>query len=157
MAQLKLFPEVLHHGADFGFGKRKGMRPLDKKKPMHLTLKAKKPLRQELLGIEELMLRMGRRFGLHHIILVVAYDHIHTAIEIPSRKAYNAYIRAVTGLIARRLGKGLWDLLPMTRITFWGKPLDTLIQYIFMNDAEEHGQPKRKRVDYYRKFRPKPR
>jgi len=72
----------------------------------------------------------------------------------PGRKEYNAFIRSLTGLLARKLGKGLWALLPFSRVAQWGKPFRALQKYLEQNRLEAEGvMPYQKRNDWYRRHK----
>lgn len=42
--------------------------------------------------------RYGQKFGVRLYDIAVGHDHIHLALLIPNRSAYNAFIRALTSL-----------------------------------------------------------
>lgn len=82
---------------------------------------------------------------------------VHLIIQIPGRKEYVAFIRSLTGLVARKLGKGLWKLLPFTRIANWGRDFRNLVNYLRKNLEEWLGfRVYEPRKDYYQKYRAKP-
>lgn len=89
--------------------------------------------------------------------MAVAEDHVHLVIKIGGREEYKAFIRSLTGLLARKLGKGLFALLPFTRIANWGKDFAYLKKYLRKNREEASGarayEPRR---DWYKRFRPSP-
>jgi hypothetical protein len=98
--------------------------------------------------------RLAAKFGIKIYDTALAKDHLHLVFTILSRKDYIAFIRAVTGLLARKLGKGLWQLLPFSRVSHWGKAYRALRKYLEQNRLEAAGiQPYKKRKDYYRKWR----
>jgi hypothetical protein len=141
-------------GGDLPIGKRKVLRPLARKRPIHLTLKAKKNLRRT--RVMEIIHEQGKKSAIQILDAAPNVDHIHLAILIPSREAYNKFVRAVTGLIAKLLGKGLWKLLPFTRVLNWGKPLQELQRYFQKNRDEPAGlRAYEPRTDWYKRHRPK--
>ena len=76
--------------------------------------------------------------------------------KVPHRSRYNAFIRSLTGVLARRIGKGIWQLSLFTRIAGWGKELRALEKYLEMNRFEAEGiMPRQPRTDLYAKWRPK--
>jgi hypothetical protein len=130
------------------------MRPLARRKPVHLVLKAKRALSPKGMWIELEIERLAKRFALRIYRLAIARDHIHLVIEIPGRKEYVAFIRSLTGLIARKLGKGLWHLLPFTRVASWGKDFRNLMDYLRKNLEETVGlRPYEPRRDFYKRHR----
>lgn len=109
MRQLKLFKvtDSAHRG-DLDPGRRKSRRPLSSKKPIHLTLKARKQFREN----GRLVVSEAKRLAAHSQVriydLALASDHIHFFIQIRTRRDYVSFIRALTGILARRLGKGVY-------------------------------------------------
>jgi REP element-mobilizing transposase RayT len=78
----------------------------------------------------------AQRFGIRIFRYALCGDHIHFAVEIPHASYYKKFIRALTGVIARKIGTGIWSLLPFTRIANWGADFRNLIAYIQKNDEE---------------------
>ncbi len=64
---------------------------------------------------------------------------MHLVLSIPSRDAYKAFVRALTGILARNLGKKLWALLPFTRVASWGRDYENLRAYLLQNRVEAGG------------------
>jgi hypothetical protein len=146
------------HGGELALGKRKSHRPLATHRPIHLVLKSLEgnPLnngkRCSLLNptnrmleriIHEQALKYGVRI-LHEIAL--NWSHSHIAILVPSRKAYNSFIRTLTARIVRYLSKvtgrnlsGLFDLLPFTRVLGRAESLRHLKDYFEENAQEALG------------------
>jgi hypothetical protein len=65
-----------------------------------------------------------------------------------SRKAFNRFIRAITGIIARitlgvergnPLGEKIWDARPFTRILEWGRDFTRASHYLLQNTLEAIG------------------
>ncbi len=121
-------------------GKRKHARPLSTKKPLHLVLKSKRTiLFRNKAAISSVLRKQALLFGISLYSLSVQKDHIHISLKIPSRESYRSFVRAIAGIIARKLGKGLWMLLPFTRIVEWGRAFKTVENYIFQNEMEVRG------------------
>ena len=80
--------------------------------------------------------------------LSIQEDHIHHAICFQNRRDYNRFVRAVTGLLSRKFGRGLWRYRPYTRVTEWGRDSKNLMAYIHQNELEVTGvipyQPRKK-------------
>jgi REP element-mobilizing transposase RayT len=142
------------HGGELALQKRKNRRPLARKRPIHLILKAKKAFQEHSALIHQETKRLAAKFGIKIYDTALANDHFHLVLTIPSRKDYVAFIRALTGLLARKLGKGLCLLLPFSRVSNWGKAYRALRKYLEQNRLETAGlTPYKKRKDYYRKWR----
>ena len=156
MRQMTLFSKSpTFHGGELNAGRRKGARPLARKRPLHLVLKSS---RASLRKHEALILasarRYGERFGIRLYDQAVNHDHLHFVLKIPGRREYAQFIRALTGFLARKLGKGLWKVLPFTRIASWGRDFQRLKAYLCQNREEASGrQPYTPREDYYARLR----
>jgi hypothetical protein len=86
--------------------------------------------------------------------LAVSHDHAHLLLKTPGRREYRAFIRSLTGILAHRLGKGCWLLLPFSRIASWGKEFARLKIYLRKNREEASGaRPYEPRKDRYKKLR----
>lgn len=158
MQQKNLFKvEEPVHGGELRRGQRKTMRPLARKKPIHLVLKAKKNFGKHGPLVQTEARRLADWFQIRIYDEALAPDHLHLVIRIPGRKEYIAFIRALTGPLARQLGKGIWSLLPFTRVSAWGKAFEELRKYLKKNREETAGlRPYEKRQDWYKKYRKKP-
>jgi hypothetical protein len=159
MRQHSLFPApTLFHGGELSLGKRKTLRPLASKRPLHLVLKSRRSLWRHRPVIEGDVKHLAKKFGLRLYSLAVAHDHAHLLVKVPGRREYHAFIRSLTGLLARKLGRGLWRLLPFTRIANWGKDFIQLKKYLEKNRDEAAGlKPYEPRVDWYRRVKQKER
>lgn len=157
MRQQSLFPHTpLFHGGELSLKKRKSLRPLARGRPIHLVLKSRQALKKHKHPINQEIHRLGDRFQIRIDDIAVAHDHIHLVIFIPSRKDYVRFIRSLTGLLARRLGKGLWSLLPFTRVGAWGRAYEELKNYLKKNREEAEGiRPYETRKDWYKRYRPR--
>ena len=155
MQQASFFKKKkLFHGGEFSLGRRKTARVLCSKRSIHLVLKSKKPvLRANKSKIESATERYCKRFGVKCYQKSIQRDHCHMLIRIPSRQAYGKFIRALTSYLARHLGRGMWSVLPFSRVVSWGKSYNTVKEYIQMNEREILGlQPYKKRKDLYARF-----
>src|SRR5689334_16867058 len=127
-------------------GRRKERRPLSTKKPIHLVL------RSDLSGafnpgnrsLEQLIRRTAGRFGVRVYDLALNWSHIHCVIRIRNRESYNAFIRALTGTIARKIqiskryAEKIFSLRPFTRILEWGRDFRNVLQYQIINQLEAY-------------------
>ncbi len=118
-------------------GRRKTERPLDRNKPMHFVLKSNKAfvLFKNQVGLRKLLRKQAETFGIKIYSETIQRDHWHIVLRITNR----GFIRALTGLIARLLGKGVWRLRPFSRLAHWGKDLGQLSDYLLLNECEANG------------------
>jgi REP element-mobilizing transposase RayT len=134
-------------GAALLVGRRKERRPLSTKHPIHLVL------RSELSGIfnpgnrslENLIRSKAKKFGIKVYDLALNWSHIHVVIRIRNRESDNAFIRALTGTIARKIQisqgqvRKIFALRPFTRILNWGRDFKQVLQYQIINQMEAYG------------------
>ena len=138
MANLLLFPNdpkpCLVHKAHHG--KRKTARKLPRRRPIHLILSSRFILLTHRAWIEAKIRDYSQRFGIRLHRYAICGDHVHFAIEIPHADYYKKFIRSLTGVLARKMGRGLWNLLPFTRVASWGVDFRNLVLYIEKNQDE---------------------
>ena len=129
-------------------GKRKSVRPLSTKQPIHVVLKSthSRPFHPNSRKLEKLFRTQALKYGLKIYDLALNWSHIHALITIPSRQAYQAFIRTLTAalvkLLSNTLGKslkGLFDLRPFTRILSWGREFTSVRGYLELNQMEALG------------------
>lgn len=142
------------HGGDLFPHQRKRQRPLARHRPIHFVLKGEREF-GEYRGLVLLEAeRQINKFGLRMLDNAVALDHLHLVITIPCRQAYSNFVRTLTGLLARKMGKGIWKDPPFTRVANWGRELAVLHEYLWRNRMEAAGWlPYGERVDYYEEWR----
>lgn len=160
MKQLSLLQAPpLFHGGELALGKRKSRRPFDPKRSLHLTLKAERPvLFARRVEIEKEIRRWAARFHVKLYELAVNFDHIHVLLFAPSKRLLNAFHRALSSRLAALLGKGIWALLPFSRVVSWGRAFRVAREYIRRNREEAEGKrPYEKRKDWYRRHKKKAR
>ena len=130
-------------------------RPISIKRPLHLVmhstlatgersfLRAKRARK-----IEELVHRLGREKGVKIYRFANSGNHLHFIVLPKSRNAFKAYIKAISGIIARfTLGaeRGsaqsvrFWDAKPYTKIIEWGREYKTVCNYLLRNTLEALG------------------
>jgi REP element-mobilizing transposase RayT len=139
-------------------GKRKTARVLDTRKPLHFVLKANKSknLYTHRILLRKLLFQYAKRFGVKVYKESVQKDHLHFCIKITNRQLYRSFIRALTGVISQKLGKGLWILKPYSRVLTWGREFLNTLDYILLNDCEVSGiVPYAIRSSRRHTFRPK--
>lgn len=141
MKQLSLIPSPNPYCGGSLNNTRQTKRVLSSKRPIHLVLKSRNPshLFKNRLWLKSLAAKHAVKFGIQMYASSVQQDHIHFCIKIPNRMSYIGFIRTFTGLVARRLGKGVWKFRPFTRIATWGREFRGLMNYLFRNDMEVFG------------------
>jgi REP element-mobilizing transposase RayT len=144
---------------DFGGMLTKGnareARPISTKRPMHLVMRSTlargersflRPARAR--HVRNLVERASQRHGVKIYRFANSGNHLHMIVLPRSRYGFNAFIRTISGLIARlTLGvergraKGLkfWDARPFTRILEWGKDYTNACRYLLQNTLEALG------------------
>lgn len=141
MKQLNLIPKPNLSGGGSLINTRHSKRVLSSKLPMHLVLTVKKgrDLFKRRLWVKSLLQSHAAKFGIKVYASSIQRDHLHLIVKIPNRRNYVGFIRAVTGVMARKIGKGIWHLRPFTRVTSWGRDFRQLLDYLFKNDMEVFG------------------
>lgn len=144
----------LAHGDEKSKGKRKVMRPLDPKKPLHLILKSARAqgawsfLQPRFKAeISSILYSQAHRWGLEIMSFANVGNHLHLLVKFPSRKAFQAFLKVVTGRIAMRITKArkgysvgrFWDRIAFTRVVQWGRDLRSISNYLVKNFVEPLG------------------
>lgn len=153
--QLSFLPRhSLEHGGDTRRGKRKIARPLDPKRPIHLTLRSSRArgslslLRPAHRGpIERLLHATAKRRGLRILRFANVGNHLHLVVQIRTRRGFQAFLREITGKIATLVTgavKGspsgpFWDHLAWSRVVSWGHELKHVFAYLLKNMLEAEG------------------
>ncbi len=106
MQQLSLIPaEKPVHGGDHKLGQRKTLRPLACDRPIHLILKAREAFQADIgAAVLENARRIAEKFRIRIFDHAVGHDHVHLVLKIPHRREYVKFIRALTGVLARKFG-----------------------------------------------------
>lgn len=159
MKQLSFLPKIdLLHGGEHRHGKRKIMRPIDPKRCLHVVLRSSRARgnRSMLAGRNRRRIDgFARKTAEKHGVKLYRYanvgSHLHFLVKTPSRPAFQAFLREVTGGIAMlvtgarktRAGK-FWDGLAFTRIVEWGRDHDNVVVYFMENLFEANGLLTRK-------------
>jgi hypothetical protein len=136
-------------------GNAREQRPIAVKRPIHLVMKSSRAQgEQSFLSkkrarrIEDLVHRQGRLHGVQVYRFANSGNHLHLVIKPISRRAFNTYIRAISGLIARitlgaekgkAVGLKFWDARPFTRIVEWGRDYKNVCHYVLQNTLEAVG------------------
>ena len=140
------------HGGDLAIGRRKVARPLDAKRPLHLVLKsshAKGRLSflavQNRTAVEKFIRDRARQFGVTVQGFETMSNHIHLVLKFKSRASFQAFLKTITGLIARHVtgarkgkpfGKRFFDHLAFSRVVQGARDLRGLAIYLFKNEVE---------------------
>lgn len=137
-------------------------RPISIKKSSHLVMrsllaKGSRSLLKFDREIRNIVNRQSKRHGVKVYRMANAGDHLHMMILPRSRRAYQAFIRSISGLIAR-LVTGVergpatseyefrkdqkarfWEKRPFTRIVQWGRDHKETMAYLLRNKFEALG------------------
>lgn len=138
--QLKLFSDkiVLEHGGSLNSGKRKRARPFYFGRPVHFVLKAS--LDCVILPNKNLILEtlneMCEKFVVRKFGVGVNADHIHLHLQFSDRGSYNSWVRAVTGVLSRRIRGLEWRFIPYSRVETWGRDFKQVQEYVHFNERE---------------------
>ncbi|MAV91468.1 MAG: hypothetical protein CL676_08595 [Bdellovibrionaceae bacterium] len=140
MKQLHLLPKPNLESGGSLLNTRHQKRTLCSKRPLHLVLKSNK---NTLFGnrnfIQKTLKKQSKTFNHQILSWSVQRNHIHILIRICDRSSYLKFIRAFTGLLARKLGRGLWKFRPFTKVLSWGREIENVSSYIFQNEMEVCG------------------
>lgn len=136
-------------------GNPRERRPLSTKRPLHLVLRSSLARGERSflngrrrLAIQNLIQRAARAKGVKVYRLANSGNHLHLIVLPPSRAAFHAFIRAISGLIARLVlgaekgraqGIRFWDARPFTRILEWGRDYKRACSYLLQNTLEALG------------------
>jgi REP element-mobilizing transposase RayT len=131
-------------------------RPIDSKKALHLVLRSSwatgassfKHKNYEA-QIWEIISTHAERTGVRIFEFANGGNHLHLLIRAKHRDDYNCFIRIVSGLIARLVGKSergkplktkFWDSRPFTRIVSFAKREFSIAKvYLLRNTLEAIG------------------
>jgi REP element-mobilizing transposase RayT len=129
-------------GGELLKNKRKSMRPLSTKKPIHSVLRADVMAIEIFAKNRKLIISTintyAQRFGVKVYEIGLARDHIHLGMRVNSRESYNHFVRSLTGVLSKAL-KIKWLLRPYTKVIQWGRHLQRVLKYILQNDLEGLG------------------
>jgi hypothetical protein len=128
-------------------------RPISFKKSMHLVMrssyaKGEYSFLKRDKKIQEIIGTQSKAFGVKVYRQANGGNHLHLVILPRSRSAFNGFIRAISGLIARAvldvergraLGFKFWDKRPFTRIVEWGREFKSVNNYLLQNTLEALG------------------
>ena len=144
--QFKLFQNSTQRefGGSLLKGRRKSMRPLSTRVPIHLVLRSENKRAYKALAYgsstnRKILSAVAKRFQIQILDVVFNHSHVHLVIRIPSRESYNGFIRLLTSRLAQfaKLKKGeLFQFRPYTRLLSWGRQMKTISNYMKKNFVE---------------------
>ena len=130
-------------------------RPISTQKPVHVVMKSR------LAKGEKSFSRMKRAKQIEQVVKKIAYendikmqrfanggDHLHFVLKTPSRKSFNSFLRAISGLIARiSLGaergkpvdKQFWESKPYSKILDTEDELKRVYSQVMQKKPEATG------------------
>ena len=153
------------HGGEHTLGKRKAVRPIDPKQALHVVLRSSQA-RGELSmlnskncdAIQQFTHKLARRWGVRLYRYANVGNHIHLLLKVPSRAAWQRFVRELAGGIAiivtgakkgaalstNKNGRGFWDHLVFTRIVQFGRDFSSVGRYLIKNLFEAARVPMKK-------------
>lgn len=136
---------VKEFGGNLLRGKRKSKRPFNAKLPMHTIMRCSTLRSGSLLWnadkITSTLEKYAEKFGVKIYERAIASNHLHMILKFPSRKAYNSFVRAFSGVLAKFL-RVMWSVRPWTRILSWGRDFRNACSYTIQNELEATGVTK---------------
>lgn len=160
---------IKHFGGAYLKGNPKEKRPISIKRSMHLVMRSLLARGSHSFlkydrEITKIINNQGRHFGVKIYRQANGGNHLHLIILPRSRQAFNAFIRAISGLIARLVmsaqrgnpadfeksqSLGFWEKRPFTRVVEWGRDYKKVQAYLVQNTLEALGfipyQPRKTR------------
>jgi REP element-mobilizing transposase RayT len=167
------FSSRLSFGGDLLRGRRKSARVFDSKRPLHVVLRSSratgtKSLKRYERKITEILNRQCEVHGVRVYARANAGNHLHFVLKAPSRRALRGFLKAICGLIARKVtgaergaaggpatvlsgdrhhaigrvsksGDRFWDARPFSRVVSWGRDFAGLKNYLHLNRVEALG------------------
>lgn len=111
--QLNLFKKDLRYfGGSLLYGKRKSIRPLSTKEPIHIVLRSSWAyggnsflLLKNKKDIERIIQRTASKYHIKVYRRAIVSNHLHLIIKISSRKNYQTFVRVLSSLIASHVMK----------------------------------------------------
>ena len=138
----------------------KEKRPISTKRSMHLVMRSSKAranlsFLKHNRRVHSIVATQAKAFGVKVYRFANASNHLHMIVLPISRKAFQGFVRAISGLIARVIlgaergspkleaGEGrswsFWDKRPFTRVVEWGRDFRTTTSYLLQNSLEALG------------------
>ncbi|MDZ4677094.1 MAG: transposase [Oligoflexia bacterium] len=148
------FNDRVEHGGSTRIGKRKLYRPFNSKKAIHLVLRSTKAHGQWSMlkkRNENTISRLIYSSAAKNMINIHKFansgNHLHVLLKAPSKKAFQKFLRTITGLIARHVmnarrgyAKGkFWNSLAYTKMILSMHQFKNTANYIWKNALEGWG------------------
>src|ERR1700722_17986157 len=99
-------PTESRHGGDTHVNKRKILRPIDTKRPMHVTLKSTRARgewsmlsKRNRARVASLMVSTSKRYGVKVHRFENVGNHLHLLISVKSRRQFQTFLRVFSGQI----------------------------------------------------------
>ena len=140
------------HGGSLALGRRKLKRPLDRRRPSHWVFKSSHAkgdwsllTYRNRLFVERTFVKWAARFRVTLHERVNVGNHVHLVLSFKSLAELKAFVRTVSGLIARHVtrakkgqasGKRFWDTIPFSRVVRGRGALRILRVYMEKNRSE---------------------
>ena len=152
------------HGGGINAGKRKTSRPIDPKKPMHITMRALqargnlnllRPANKRV--VDRIVAEMAKRFHIEIIRWANVGNHIHLLVRARTRKGFQNFLRVTAGQIGQLVtgakkgkpfGKRFWDVLAFSRVVIGWRGFKIAENYVFENEMEALGIPAYKSSEF---------
>ena len=160
------FPSRLSFGGALQTGRRKSARLFDSKRALHVVLRSSRCTGPQSLikferKISDVLNDQCARHGVKIYARANAGNHLHLVLKAPSRRTLRRFLKAITGLIARkvtgrergearsktlpnkasqkRIVGSFWDARPFSRVVEWGQDFAKTKHYLHMNRVEAIG------------------
>lgn len=134
----------------------KSKRPIDTKKALHVVLRSSHATGDKSFKNKKYEARVwqivsfhAQKTGIRVYEYANAGNHLHLLLRTKNRSDYNTFIRTITGLIARVVGKSergvplkkkFWDGRPFSRVVSFAKrEFQTVKNYLLRNVLEAIG------------------
>ena len=164
MKQLNFFKNTTKQnefGGSLSVGKRRTVRPLSIKKPLHLVLKSEfargpRSLIRHRQLIDKIVQKAKRRFNIKVYEFAIVSNHIHLLIKGNRRTEIQNFFRMIAGHIAQEIlqllpftemekdninpkANKFWQSRIYSRIVSWGRELEHVKNYVMQNTLEALG------------------
>ncbi len=143
------------HGGEYSIGKRKKSRPINTRKPIHLTLRSSYTVGKNSFRTKKnegftskLIKELSRKWGIRIYKHSINSNHLHFSLRAYTRRGFQNFLRVLSAQVAtfvtgakkgNPFGKRFFDLPAFTRIVEWGKAFKTLTDYVAQNVREASG------------------
>lgn len=91
-----------HHGGSYSIGKRKTLRPLSTRKPIHVVMRSDIARRamslrayKNRIRVQEIIKKYAIKFNVRIYEQSVNSNHVHISLRVKSRKSFQDFLRTV--------------------------------------------------------------